>query len=403
MEYSKYVVLGNVDAGKTSFIGVMEKNVLDDGNGYSRSLITTLKHEKESGRTSSHSPHYIIKNNEITTLIDLCGHEKYLKTTLFGVMGLFCDYGIIIIGANMGITKMTTEYISILISNKIPFIVIITKIDICPNEKMIILKRDLERIAKRTKKDTIIFEEEIKDTEFIIESFQNNKIDLMPIIMISNKTGHNIDMTRNLLSSIKSINNEINENYPMIMFIDSIFNVMGIGIVLCGTVKYGSIKLGQKLYLGPINNIYITITVKSIHNCIRENVSVLEKNQTGSIGIRLDTKNSFRKKKFIKGQILTDNKDFAYDNTYRSFNADIAIFNHPTTIQNNYQTVIHCNTIRQTGKFKIKENQILRSHSKDNINIIFISRSEFILPGTIFMFRDGKTKGIGKIINGLKE
>jgi GTPase len=30
-----------------------------------------------------------------------------LKTTIFGVTGLFPDYGIVVIGANTGITKLT--------------------------------------------------------------------------------------------------------------------------------------------------------------------------------------------------------------------------------------------------------------------------------------------------------
>ena len=34
--------------------------------------------------------------------MDLCGHEKYLKTTMFGLTGLLPDYAMIIIGLNMG-------------------------------------------------------------------------------------------------------------------------------------------------------------------------------------------------------------------------------------------------------------------------------------------------------------
>ena len=41
------------------------------------------------------------------TLIDLCGHEKYLKTTLFGLTGLMPDYCILVVGSNMGVQVMT--------------------------------------------------------------------------------------------------------------------------------------------------------------------------------------------------------------------------------------------------------------------------------------------------------
>jgi GTPase len=68
------------------------------------------------------------------TFIDLCGHEKYLKTTLFGMMGLLPDYVMILVGANMGLSTMTKEHIGIALSLKIPIYVVITKIDIAPKE-----------------------------------------------------------------------------------------------------------------------------------------------------------------------------------------------------------------------------------------------------------------------------
>jgi len=93
--------------------------------------------------------------------------------------------------------------------------------------------------------------------------------------------------------------------------------------------------------------------------------------------------------------------DFALKNTCYSFNCDVAIFNHPTTIRNGYQTVIHLNTIRQTAKFKIANDKVLRTNSKENIDIKFLQRPEFMLPGTLFMFRDGKTKGMGRVNSGI--
>lgn len=418
IESAKYIVLGNVDAGKSSFIGVMEKNILDDGNGKARNSITTLQHEKETGRTSAHSFHYIIKNNEITTLVDLCGHEKYLKTTIFGVTGLFADYGIVIIGANMGLCGMTREHLALLMANKIPFIIIITKIDICPPNVLENLKKDLSKILKKEKKELINFEEEeieingsyIKDShQGIIDALQNNKTTIIPAIMISNKTGHNINFVRELLCSIRSryylekkniIETYLNPktlDYPAVMYVDNTFNVMGIGIVLSGTVKYGDMKMGQKIFIGPINNNYIGATVKSIHNCISENVQILKENESGSIGIRLDSKGTFSKEMFSKGQVVCTDLNFAMKNTCYSFNCEVYIFNHPTTIRDGYQTIIHCGTIRQTGKFKISDNKILRTNSKDRIDIKFTQRPEFILAGTYFMFRDGRTKGIGVV------
>lgn len=413
IESAKYIVLGNVDSSKSTTIGVLVKNVLDDGNGYARSLITKLKHEQESGRTSSHSFHYMINGNEIVTLIDLCGHEKYLKTTMFGVMGLFGDYGLMMVGANMGVCGMAREHLGLFISNRIPFITLVTKIDICPQNVLNDVKKELALIARRNKKEIIFYEEEQEfgdNHQKIIDAFHERNTNIMPVIMTSNKTGYNVQFVKELIMSIHSkpyldrvlgiSDPEPTRNeYPPIMFIDNTFSVTGIGIVLSGTVKYGSMYLGQKVFVGPVNNTYIPMTIKTMKNCISENVSIIRENESGSIGIRLETKGSFNREMFSKGQIVTTDLNFAMINTCYAFNCDISVFNHPTTIKNGYQTVIHCRTIRQTAKFRIGDNKILRTNSKENINVKFISRPEFILPGTLFMFRDGRTKGMGRVLS----
>lgn len=60
------------------------------------------------------------------------GHEKYLKTTLFGLTGLMPDYCLLVVGSNMGVQMMTREHISIACALNIPMFVAVTKIDICP-------------------------------------------------------------------------------------------------------------------------------------------------------------------------------------------------------------------------------------------------------------------------------
>lgn len=62
----------------------------------------------------------------------MCGHERYLKTTIFGLVGCMPDYAMVIIGANMGITRMTREHIGLSIALKIPIFFVLTKIDIAP-------------------------------------------------------------------------------------------------------------------------------------------------------------------------------------------------------------------------------------------------------------------------------
>ena len=70
----------------------------------------------------------VARASKIVTFIDLAGHEKYLKTTVFGLTGCLPDYVMICIGANMGITRMTKEHLGIALALKLPICVVITKV-----------------------------------------------------------------------------------------------------------------------------------------------------------------------------------------------------------------------------------------------------------------------------------
>ena len=50
---SRVAVTGNVDAGKSTLLGVLTHGVLDDGRGVARQKLFRHKHEVETGRTSS--------------------------------------------------------------------------------------------------------------------------------------------------------------------------------------------------------------------------------------------------------------------------------------------------------------------------------------------------------------
>lgn len=46
-------MVGNVDAGKSTLLGVLTHGELDNGRGFARQRLFRHKHEMESGRTSS--------------------------------------------------------------------------------------------------------------------------------------------------------------------------------------------------------------------------------------------------------------------------------------------------------------------------------------------------------------
>lgn len=116
----RVAVVGNVDAGKSTLLGVLTHGELDNGRGHARQRLFRHKHEMESGRTSSvgndilgfdsvgkvvNKPDHgtldwvkiCEKSAKVITFIDLAGHERYLKTTVFGMTGHAPDFGMLMV------------------------------------------------------------------------------------------------------------------------------------------------------------------------------------------------------------------------------------------------------------------------------------------------------------------
>lgn len=80
------------------------------------------------------------------------------------------------------------------------------------------------------------------------------------------------------------------------------------------------------------------------------------------------------------------------------FDAEIAILTHSTTIQPRYQAVIHCEIIRQAARVIAMNKERLRSGDRARVRFRFIQHPEYMTEGTRFVFREGRTKGIGMVV-----
>ena len=409
-------VCGPVDAGKSSLIGVLTYGELDDGRGYTRNKVLMHPHERETGRTShiTYNPLVYYKkddkilkdikirsktcwNTKVTSFLDLAGHAKYLKTTMFGVTGMFPDYGIVVIGANTEITKLTREHLGILLYLNIPFIITITKIDITPKDIYQNLCNQLKKLLGKTNFGKILyFINNDKETDDYVNNMLGNP-DIIPIVSISNKVGTNIDNLHQILYLLPHREKWSNIN-GSIYYVDGKFVVPGIGLVVSGTNKGNPINIKQKMYLGPFeNNTFKEVVIRSIHNSLRENInSALSSLQT-TLAIK-GTKEQINRNQIRKGMVLIDNIDKFKTNVVTKFKAKINILHHSTTIKSGYSPVIHCGPIRQSAKINLN-NQILRNGDTREVEFEFTYYPEFIEKNMIFFFRDGSTKGVGNVID----
>lgn len=403
MKEIRVAILGNVDSAKSTLVSTITYKILDDGRGSAREKVFKHKHEKETGRTSSISFRYVKINEEkYITFIDLAGHEKYLKTTIQGLNGGLADYAILVIGANMGVLKMTREHLGIIKALNVPFFVVITKLDICPPNVLERTEREITRIIKSSFKKDLVLLDESGENRYNPE----NK-EVINYFKISNVTGSGLDYFRKHLFTLNSLIDWDNrKDKDTIVWIDNSYHVVGIGIVISGTVKHGEVRINDKLLLGPINNSkkgdnFYEVIVKSIHNNFREDISLLKAGCSGCFNIKPISKRETITKKTIKKGMVMIHKNIITNKENRpvmEFKANITVLHHPTTIRENYEPVIHCGKIAQSAIIEEMNRDKIRTGDKATIKFRFKYRPEFIEKEDILVFREGRTKGIGRII-----
>ncbi|KAF9460688.1 P-loop containing nucleoside triphosphate hydrolase protein [Collybia nuda] len=420
-------VVGNVDSGKSTTLGVLTRGFLDDGRGRARVALFRHKHEIETGRTSSvgmeilgfgpsgapilpnvvnsHDPdatrreklgweEISIQAAKIVSFIDLAGHERYLKTTLYGLTSGAPSCVILIVGANAGLIGMSKEHLAIALALSVPVVVCITKIDMTPPNKMAETIKQIVKILKSPGcRKTPVFVRSMETAVEISTSFSER---LCPIFQISNVTGEGLDFVRtflNLLPSSEADDEKFAVNQPLEFSVTEVWSVPYVGTVINGIINSGVVKSGDAVLLGPDSNgNYQTTMVKSIQRK-RAPVASAEAGQCVSLALKRVRRAAVR-----KGMVLV-HKSEILPRAVRQFEGQVLILYHNTTLQKNYQAMLHCGAVRQTVRILNMDHPqgVLRTGDRATVQFEFISHPEFVKEGMKLLFREGKTKGLGVI------
>ncbi|KAG0278151.1 hypothetical protein BGZ95_004577 [Linnemannia exigua] len=411
----RVAVVGNVDAGKSTLLGVLTKGVLDDGRGKARVNLFRHKHEIDSGRTSSvgmeilgfdaksvpvptmshgrNAPWDEIcgKAAKVLSFIDLAGHERYLKTTVFGMTGCAPDFVMLMIGSNAGIVGMTKEHLGLSLALGVPVLVVITKIDMCPPNVLENTVKQLTKILKSAGCRKIpMFVKSHEDVVVTAGNFVSDRI--CPIFQVSNVTGEGLDLLKNFLN-VLPISQKYNRDDPVEYQITDTFSVPFVGTVVSGVVMNGIVHAGDQLYLGPDGNgAFQMVTVKSIQRK-RLNVPLACAGQSASFGLKKIRRSTIR-----KGMVMLDKETNPPPRGCREFEAEILVLYHSTTIGHKYQAMLHCGAVRQTARVLAmdKPDQILRTGDRATVRFQFLQPA-YLKVGARLIFREGRTKGIGKV------
>lgn len=408
---TRIAVVGNVDAGKSTMLGVLVKGGLDDGRGKARVNLFRHKHEVESGRTSSVGMEIMgfdtrgdivastvpgrklsweeigKRSAKVISFTDLAGHERYLRTTVFGLLSSSPNYCLLMVAANNGLIGMSKEHLGIALALNVPVMVVITKIDICPPQILQQTITQLTRILKSPGARKIpIFIKNREDTIETATQFVSQRI--CPVFQVSNVTGESLDLVRTFLNILPHHGN-YDAEAPFEFHVNDTFSVPFVGTVVSGVVKSGVIHAGDAVLIGPDSLGQFTTThIRSIERK-RIPVPVCSAGQSASFALK-----RVRRKEVRKGMVVLPKVDTP-PKVYREFIAEVLILSHATTIKTKYQAMLHVGPISQTCAIIDIDRAFIRTGDRATVAFRFVQRPEYLAVGDRILFREGRTKGLG--------
>lgn len=209
---------GHVDHGKTLLTAALTGIDTD-----------RLPEEKRRGMTIV--PGYValeLPNGLKLGLVDVPGHEKFIKNMLAGVGGI--DMALLVVAADEGVMPQTVEHLNILhLLGVRRGVVAITKCDMVEEDEewLGMVHEQVRRLLSRTL---------LRDA---------------PIVDVSAATGFHIEQLKDTLASVA----ETVKERPPVGFsrlpVDRCFAKKGFGTIVTGTLWSGAVNIGQRLEALP--------------------------------------------------------------------------------------------------------------------------------------------------------
>jgi len=203
---------GHIDHGKTALVKALTGVNTD-----------SLKEEQKRGMTIDIGFAFL---NENITLIDVPGHEKFVKNMMAGVSAV--DVALLVVAADDGVMPQTREHFEILNLLDIPLgIVAINKIDLADKDWLELVELDIG------------------------ELLQGSFMEDAPILKVSAETGDGVDQLKTTLLDLCKKVPDKQDRGIFRLHVDRVFSMKGYGTVVTGTVNSGSLKIGDTVELLP--------------------------------------------------------------------------------------------------------------------------------------------------------
>jgi elongation factor 1-alpha len=397
-------VAGHVNHGKSTLLACLITGERDDGKKWL--YLDTLPHEVE--RNLSADIHFALlgfdgakprllanpldkmersrvaaESQRLVSFVDTVGHEPWLRTTIRGLLGQEIDYGILVVAADDGPTHITREHLGVMLAMGIPVVVCITKADRVGAERLEAVEDVTESLLKRVGRIPYPIRRE-EDISLVLDKLSV----IVPIIRTSAVTREGYDLLYSLLRNLP-VRSKVSDK-PLLLYIDRVYNVEGVGSVVSGSVKQGKLAAGTEVLVGPdVKGRFTPVKVRSIET---HSARIPEAEPGYIVGAAV---RGVKHELLHRGMVLCDP---ALDpKAVYSFEAEITVLSHPTRISSGYEPILHCHTIASSVRLTLLDKEYLKAGETGRVIMQFKYRPWYVREGDKFIFREGKTKGIGTI------
>lgn len=211
---------GHIDHGKTTLTRALTGQDTD-----------RLPEEKARGISIDLGfAHFTLPNGQRAALIDVPGHERFVRNMVAGVHGM--DAVMLVVAADEGVMPQTREHLDILhLLGVRQGLTVITKIDLVDEEM-----RELVR-------------------EVVQEALSDSFLADRPVVMVDAVSGRGLDDLRKVLMDMAAQPRERPVHGPVRLPIDRVFTVKGFGTVVTGTLVSGTVHLEDQLEVVPLGRL----------------------------------------------------------------------------------------------------------------------------------------------------
>ncbi len=240
---------GHIDHGKTALVRALTGIDTD-----------RLKEEKRRGISIDLGfAHLQLSDNVRLGLVDVPGHERFIKNMLAGVSGI--DLVLLVIAADESIKPQTREHFDICMLLGIRNgIVVLTKSDLAAG--------DLLELAR------------LEAGEFVRGSF----LEAAPVVAVSATTGAGLDALRAELAKLAALVPEKDASEYFRLPIDRAFAMRGFGTVVTGTLVSGTVRVDQEVELHPARK-RVRIRGIQVHGAAVETASAGQRTALNVVGV----------------------------------------------------------------------------------------------------------------------